>query len=208
MHTFSLSAKRTIKRLEKTGMGLVNLPSDLNLLLHGAKPSVLMRLDTVYARCFLENYPSLTVPRAKDSGVLIFLNAEELQKYVTRVATLQPSMRTGENMLTCSAEKIGVVLGYPPEVCEWYEDMQQTELCKRNDGKCTVHYHGYRFFTHREVVLTNIKWMEENRPIPQEIQKGVYIEIATELDEQGHVIDRKTVTLEEFREIGKEYIEM
>lgn len=206
MHTFSISAKRTIKRLEKTGMGLVNLPSDLNLLLHGAKPAVLMKLDTVYTRCFMENYPSLTVPRAKDSGVLIFLNAEELQKYVTRAATLQPSLRTGENMLTCSAEEIGLVHGYPPDACKWYEDTQGLELYKRNDGKCTVNYHGYKFFTHRDTVLTNIKWMEENRPIPQEIKKGVCIEIATELDEQGRVVDRKTVSLEKFREIGKEYI--
>ncbi|PGR83451.1 hypothetical protein [Bacillus cereus] len=194
MYTFSVQANRTIKRLEEAGLDKDNLQADLRLLLYGAKPAVLLPLGNLDVRCFVLEYPSLTVPRPiGKSGVLIFQSADILVDYIRNTAMTVPSPRLGQNILDCTKENLGLLLGYPPVACRWFEDSMQLCLRKVNEKKCKINYHGYRFVADENMVEECVNWMKVNRPIPKEIQTGVTVSYASEMDENGKVKSRKQV---------------
>lgn len=199
MHTFSVQANRTIKRLEDAGLDKDNIQSDLRLLLYGAKPAVLLPLGSVAVECFLLEYPSLTVPRPiGKSGVLIFQNADLLVDYIRNTAMTVPSPRLGQNILDCTKEKLGMLLGYPPVACKWFEESMNLSVEKRKEKKCKLDYHGYQFYVREDLVEGCVKWMEVHRPVPKEIQTGVIVTYIFEMDENGKEKSRKQVPYPNF----------
>lgn len=194
MHTFSVQANRTIKRLEEVGLDIDYIQSDLRLFLYGAKPAVLLPLGSVAVECFLLEYLSLTVPRPiGKNGVLIFQNADMLVDYIRNTAMTVPSPRLGQNILECTKEKLGLLLGYPPVACKWFEESMNLSVEKRNEKKCKLNYHGYRFFVREDLVEECVNWMEAHRPVPKEIQTGVTVTCISGLDENGKEKSKKPV---------------
>ena len=205
MYEFSRSAKKTIESLEKAGVSLNSLTSDVRLLLYGAKPAVYISMGWGFIKHFMGNYPCITVPHVGKGWVFIFQNSEVMYQYMADKAKLIHHKRLGDSVVDCSEEDLGLVLGFPPSASKWFDTNDVIKLAKTNKAKYHelirfIDYHGYVFATHEADVLNSVNWMLENRHVPEEIQTGITVTQILECDGKGRVIRKDVKSFEEFKE--------
>ncbi|QQO40474.1 hypothetical protein 000TH008_46 [Bacillus phage 000TH008] len=183
MVKLSNAAKKVKEDLKKIDIPWGGLNPEVRLFLHGVKPAISRDLQSRLSTILVENYPSIVTPR--DRGVygtanaLIFQDAYRLYEYTQKTYVSESYMYEHDNgsvfdpCLKSSCADLGITLGYPPSACEWFAEDLKNDVS--SPDRLVIYYHGMQFVTHKSLVAENIKWLRDNRPVPESIQNEEYV---------------------------------
>lgn len=182
MVQLSNAAKRVKEDLKKIDIPWEGLNPEVRLFLYGVKPAITRDLQNKLSTILVENYPSIVTPRGREvygtSRALVFQDAyrmyEYTQKtYVSKSYMYEHGSGSVDPCLKSSCADLGITLGYPPSACEWFaEDLKNDTP---SPDRVVVYYHGMQFVTHMSLVAENIKWLRDNRPVPESAQNEEYV---------------------------------
>lgn len=183
--------------LQSARQNNIQLNQEALLLIHGVKPALLSTMGKVPNKRtemlqFLQSfYPTIGFPH-RGNSVMIFHSGKEMLNF-TKDGLVSIESHTREtSVIDYNYEQLGIYLGYPPAAAKWFVNNFETV-----DGKVpervSINYHGVQFVCSKELIRECLDWMDDNRPVPEEIQ--------TQVSLGGHSLKdrRKTIILNKNR---------
>ena len=157
----------------------IEISKEALLMIEGVKPAYLQSYGKDFSKVtkrskeldFLQAfYPTLNFPHRGNTR-LIFRSASDLQKFVATGARIVNEPADPDNVvMDWHQEELGITLGYPPLAAHWFKNENRGAA---HNELTSINYHGIQFCCAPSDADECIKWMEDNRPVPEHLQTTV-----------------------------------
>jgi hypothetical protein len=174
---FSPAADYIFKIAEKEK---VRLSEEDKLFIAGIKPAILPTIgfcsktkeaSPANTKFFKRFYSYIYFPHR---GSTLFFQSRENMNLFLLFGTYyyEGEWSNYEKVLDFKQYDLGIALGYPPAAVEWFTKSDMDE-----EGnyvpRAFVNYHGMRFACATDMVVECIHWLEDNRPVPDELKSSI-----------------------------------
>lgn len=176
---FSPTSKHIFEIAEKEK---VKLSEEDKLFIAGIKPAIIPNIgfcsktkttSPANVKFFKRFYSYIYFPHRDTT--LFFQSREQMNLFMLFGTYYYEGERSNyEKVLDFKQYNLGIALGYPPAAVEWFTT-SDTDAEGNYVPRAFVNYHGMRFACATDMVAECIDWLDENRPVPDELQSSITV---------------------------------